>query len=89
MTSCTRCDGFTEPININTPREYRDFAEQLIQLVDQGTFLLVHADCPLQDLFGQHWPGDVLIHEFRCSTCQRQFKLAADTYHGNVSWSAL
>jgi hypothetical protein len=89
MTSCPKCNGFAERMNLETPDDYRNLAGQLIKLVDSGTFSLVQADCPLDALFDQIWPGDVLIHKFKCTNCGREFKLAADTYHGSASWSAL
>jgi hypothetical protein len=61
---------------------------QLIEIVEQGTFLLIHADCPLQEILGtQPWPGDSIGHEFECFLCGRKFRLGADTYHGNVYWT--
>ena len=47
---CVKCDGFKERLNFPTPREYRGIARQLIDVVNQGTFRLVHADCPLGTL---------------------------------------
>ena len=75
-------------MNFREPREYRDIARQLIEVVAQGTFRMVKASCPLEDLFKQRWPGDVLTHKFECFACGQLFSLSADTYHGNASWEA-
>jgi hypothetical protein len=87
MTACSKCDGFTERLNFSTLREYQDIVRQLIQIVSEGTFLLVHADCPLQDMFNSPLPGDCITHDFQCTGCGRAFQLFADTYHGNANWT--
>jgi hypothetical protein len=84
---CTKCDGFGERLNLATAREYLDIVRQVIEIVGEGTFRLVHADCPLEDLFKPTWPGDVISHDFQCTNCGRSFHLFADTYHGNASWT--
>ncbi len=83
---CDKCNGFIERVRLNTPREYLDRVRQLIELVNRGSFSLVGADCPLEDLFKEQWPGDVLTHEFRCSSCGKLFELFADTFHGSAWW---
>jgi hypothetical protein len=87
MASCPKCDVFSQALKLSTPREYQDIARQLIAAVNQGTFFLVRASCPLQDLFNSTWPGDSLSHDFQCLMCGRLFHLHADTYHGHASWS--
>ena len=87
MVACTKCNGFSQRINIQTPSEYRDIARQLIEIVEQGAFLLVRADCPLQEILEPTLPGDFVVHEFECFVCGRKFSLSADTYHGNVHWT--
>lgn len=87
MASCKKCDGFSERFNVPNPDEYQNLVRQLIQIVNEGTFLLVHADCPLDEILRPTLPGDFVAHEFECFACGRQFRLAADTYHGNVSWT--
>jgi hypothetical protein len=87
VAGCAKCGGFSERINFNHSDEYRNIARQLIEVVAQGTFQIVQEDCPLQDLFKPVWPGDVLEHTFRCTTCSRSYRLSADTYHGHASWS--
>jgi hypothetical protein len=86
MDLCSKCNGFAERIALPSPAQYRDLARQLIQIVDEGTFKLTYADCPLSDLFDPTWPGDTLSHDFRCTTCGRLFHLHANTYHGGASW---
>lgn len=86
MEPCPRCNGFAERINLRTPNEYQDLARQLIEIVAQGTFLMVHADCSLEEILEPTFPGDYFAHDFQCTTCGRAFHLGADTYHGNVNW---
>ena len=87
---CVKCDGFKERLNFPTPREYRVIAGQLIDVVNQGTFWLVHADCPLEEILEEPYlPGDLVRHDFQCTTCGHSFQLFADTYHGNAHWSAI
>lgn len=87
MASCSKCDGFAERFNIGSLREYLDIVRQLIEIVNQGTFFLVRASCPLQDMFNTPMPGDIISHDFRCLMCEREFRLSADTYHGGASWT--
>ena len=85
---CPKCQGFAERMNMGSPREYRDIARQLIEIINQGTFGMVKASCPLEDLFKPQWPGDIVSHEFECFACGQRFLLFAGTYHGNASWKA-
>jgi|SRR5215470_11141497 len=85
--ACAKCDGFAERFNISTAREYLEIVSQLIEVVGQGTFLLVGASCDLQDLFKSQWPGDIIFHDFQCFACGRKFHLNADSYHGNARWT--
>src|SRR5262245_18466676 len=87
MTKCSGCSGCAERLIFGTSREYRDIVRQLIELVNQGRFLLVHASCPLQDMFNTPMPGDCIVHDFQCITFGRAFQLFADTYHGGASWT--
>ena len=87
MASCPKCDGFSQRFNILDLREYQDIVRQLIAVVNQGTFLLVHASCPLQDMLKTPLPGDTMFHNFQCFACGRAFQLLSDTYHGGVSWT--
>jgi hypothetical protein len=86
MVGCAKCAGFAERINFATPSQYRDIVHQLLEIVDQGTFVLMEASCPLRDVLGPVWPDDVLAHSFWCTGCGRVFDLRADTYHGGASW---
>jgi hypothetical protein len=87
MAQCPKCDGFSQRFNILDLGEYQDIVRQLIEVVNQGTFLLVHASCPLQDMLKTPLPGDVIYHNFQCFACGRSFQLSADTYHGGASWT--
>jgi len=58
-----------------------------MEVVNQGTFMLARASCPLEDMLGAPLPGDCIFHYFQCAACDREFKLYADTYHGNASWT--
>ena len=51
MTKCPKCDGFTERVNFASPGEYLDTVRQLVEVVNQGSLLLVFASCPVQDIF--------------------------------------
>jgi hypothetical protein len=86
MNFCPKCVDFAEKINTREPSEYRRIVRQLIEAVQQGTLFLVYAVCPLEEILGPTFPGDVLIHKFECLMCGRRFELNADTYHGNVNW---
>lgn len=64
MEPCPKCDGFSQRFNIQAAREYQDIARQLIEVVAQGTLLLIRADCPLERILEPIFPGDILVHEF-------------------------
>ena len=85
--ACPKCVGFAGRLNITSLREYQDIVRQLIQIASEGTFVLVGASCPLQDLFQTAMPGDIVQHDFRCFACGRKFHLGADTSHGHASWT--
>ena len=87
MEPCPKCDGFSQRFNILDPHEYQDIVRQLNEVVNQGTLLLVHASCPLQDMLNATSPGDTIFHNFQCFACGRTFQLFADTYHGGASWT--
>ncbi len=87
MAKCNKCDGFAERLNFASSREYLDMVRQLIELVGQGKFLIVHASCPLKDVFNTPWPDDCISHDFQCTPCGRAFQLFADTYHGRANWT--
>jgi len=88
MASCSLCDGFSQRFNILSLREYQNIIRQLIEVVNQGTLLLVNASCPIEDmLLKDPLPGDAIFHNFRCFACGRAFQLFADTYHGGGSWT--
>jgi hypothetical protein len=89
MASCPKCAEFTRGHDISAPREYLKIARRLMDVVSDGTFLMVHATCPLQDLFNPQWPGNVVEHGFQCTACGRNYQLFADTFHGNASWSVM
>jgi len=86
MAHCPKCEGFMESMDFNQPREYLEMARQLIEELNHGTFVMVHATCPLQDLFNPQWPGNVAEHGFQCRSCGRTYQLFADTFHGRASW---
>jgi hypothetical protein len=87
MPSCPKCDGFSQRFNIGDLREYQDIVRQLIEVVNQGTFLLVQASCPLQEMLNTALQGDTVFHKFQCFACGRPFQLFADTFHGWASWT--
>jgi hypothetical protein len=71
------------------PREYLDYVHQLIEIVKQGTFTLVQATCPLQEVFTGKWDWDWVRHDFQCAACKRIYRLSSDNYHGRGSWTPL
>jgi len=83
---CPKCEGFAERMNPVSRREYLDIVRQLIQIVSEETFLLVRADCPLEEMLETPMPRDCVHHDFQCTTCGRAFQLFADTYHGRAGW---
>jgi hypothetical protein len=87
--SCKRCEGFSERRNFSHPRDYRDIVRQLMDVIEQGTFVLVKASCPLYELLGPVWPGDILEHVFECTACGSKYRLMADTWHGSVNWGPM
>jgi len=89
MAPCPKCADFTRSFDISEPREYLGMARQLITVVAEGTFMMVHATCPLQDLFSSEWPGNLLEHSFQCTGCGRSYELFADTFNGRASWDML
>ena len=72
--------------SFDKPREYLEFARQLIGLVRAGAFTLCESSCTLEDLFSPEWPGDLVEHNLECNTCGRFFQLFADTYRGHAGW---
>jgi transposase-like protein len=86
MERCPNCERFKDSRDFTQPREYLIVARELIDVVNQGAFVMVHATCPLQELFNPQWPGKVVEHGFQCSACGRSYQLSADTYHGRASW---
>src|SRR5262249_1404621 len=86
---CSQCHGFCERVKIPDPREYRNLAKQLVELVSSGQFKLLQGTCGLEELFGPTWPSDVISHEFACSDCGQRFHLSIDSYHGGGDWMTL
>lgn len=83
---CSRCDRFQERINYLGHDDYLNLVRQMIQVVAEGTFSIVSADFPLEEMFETPMPGDCVAHEFRCVECGQGFSLWADTYHGHARW---
>ena len=47
-----------ESQRFDKPREYLEFARQLIGLVRDGTYVLTQSTCTLEDLFNPEWPAE-------------------------------
>ncbi|RKP46787.1 hypothetical protein D7Z26_24365 [Cohnella endophytica] len=81
---CSRCDGFSERIRIDHPYEYFNIVEQVKEILYVGTLEIIQGNCDFYSLQkGQPWPGDVLYHIFKCTSCERKFELSVETYHGS------
>ena len=68
------------------PRDYLEFALRVLKVVEGGTLELLESSCPLQDLFKDAWPADIVEHNLECANCGRKFQLFADTYRGHAGW---
>jgi hypothetical protein len=80
---CFQCEGFNEKITIKYPYEYFNLVEQLKEILEQRTLLLLDGNCDLNDLkSGNPYPNDYIYHIFKCSKCNSKYKLAVETYHG-------
>ena len=86
MVSCPQCEGLMESLSFDKPREYLELARRLLNAVNDGRLIITESTCPLQDVFNPSWPGEVVEHDFECSSCGRTFQLFADTYHGHAGW---
>jgi hypothetical protein len=89
VAPCATCDGFSEAINFDSPQDYLDIVRQLMQIVGEGTLLMVHADCPLKEMFTLPWQSNCIRHDFQCTLCGRFFELIADTHHGRAGWKPI
>jgi hypothetical protein len=80
---CAQCDGYLERRRVNSPYEYRDLVHQIVATVEEGRFQVLSGTYPLETiLLSKRWPGDLIVHVLRCSTCSRRFRLSVETYHG-------
>ena len=75
-----------EGVSLDKPREYLELALRILNLVKDGTFVLLESTCTLEDLFKSEWPSDIVEHNLECTACGRKFQLFADTYHGHAAW---
>jgi hypothetical protein len=87
MVQCSKCKEFADRFNIENLNEYQSIVRRLIDLAHAGTFVLIQAACPLQDMLGTPLPGDVVSHTFKCTNCGRGFSLSIDTFHGGAHWT--
>ena len=63
MAFCPHCEELKDNLRFDKPREYLEFARQPLNSVNEGA-LNVGSTCPLQDLFNQEWPGELVEHNF-------------------------
>ena len=73
-------------VSLDKPREYLELALRMLNLVKDGSFVLLESTCSLDDLFKPEWPSDIVEHNLECATCGRKYQLFADTYHGHAAW---
>jgi hypothetical protein len=89
--ACVRCGDVPSEIEIQSPGEYHTIMASARLCLSDGTLLLLHGTCDVQDILdGQPWPDDYMEHTFACTACGRRFELAVETYHGSGGhWRAL
>jgi hypothetical protein len=89
MPSCLKCEGFTDSRTFASPDAYRDFVQELIDLIDKKRLSLVRADFPLQEMVVPPWPGgDTIAHELQCRGCGRIFELCVNVWNGRNWWES-
>jgi hypothetical protein len=83
---CSQCEEFLDGLSFVKPRDYLEFALRVLKVVDGGSLQALESTCPLDDLFKDEWPADIVEHNLECATCGRKFQLFADTFRGNAGW---
>jgi len=83
---CSQCEEFQDGLSFVKPRDYLEFVLRVLKSVEVGSLELLESTCPLQDLFKDEWPADIVEHNLECAACGRKFQLFADTYRGNAGW---
>lgn len=86
MLPCSQCEEFQDGLSFVKPRDYLEFVLRVLKAVEVGSLELLESTCPLQDLFKDEWPADIVEHNLECAACGRKFQLFADTYRGNAGW---
>ena len=86
MLPCSQCEEFQDGLSFVKPRDYLEFVLRVLKSVEVGSLELLESTCPLQDLFKDEWPADIVEHNLECAACGRKFQLFADTYRGNAGW---
>ena len=86
MLPFSQCDEFQVGLSFVKPRDYLEFVLRVLKVVEVGSLELLESTCPLQDLFKDEWPADIVEHNLECAACGRKFQLFADTYRGNAGW---
>ena len=87
---CPRCEAFAERQRFDTPTDYVAFVRTLIGETSKGCLALIYGNCALDDLKdAPPWPtGDIIYHEFKCTTCGQYFALTVNVWNGRNSWEA-
>jgi hypothetical protein len=83
---CSQCEEFQDGLSFVKPRDYLEFVRRVLKVVERGSLELLESTCPLQDLFKDEWPADIVEHNLECAACGRKFQLFADTYRGHAGW---
>ena len=86
MLPCSQCEEFQDGLSFVKPRDSLEFVLRVLMVVEVGSLELLESTCPLQDLFKDEWPADIVEHNLECAACGRKFQLFADTYRGNAGW---
>jgi hypothetical protein len=88
MLLCAQCADFSNSRSFKAPEGYLDFVRKLIEAVKNRSFVLIHADCPLEEMFNTPMPGDSIVHQFRCAACGRTYELYVNTWNGRNWWKS-
>ncbi len=89
--ACPTCGRWPPRARLQSPADYLALCAHLGALAEQDLLDIVDGTCPLVELPAiartGSWPADTITHRMRCTRCQRELLLVADTLHGSASWT--